>query len=280
MIVVTGGNGQLAKCLELANTKAHRDLLFASREELDITSERSVREFFEKYKPEGVINCAAYTAVDKAEEEEEVAYSVNAKGPTLLAEVCRLQRIPLIHFSTDYVFDGAKNSPYLETDSCNPLNAYGRTKLAGEVALLNADLHGAIIRTSWLYSEFAPNFLMTMRNLAKTRPEIQVVGDQYGSPTYAGALASFTLRHLPKLMSEKLALYHYSNSGKLSWYEFACAILADTHVKIHPIKTSDWKCAAQRSLYSVLDCHKIETLTDEPMMGWREGLELCLNKLS
>lgn len=280
MIVVTGGNGQLAKCLEEANTKAHRDLLFAGRDELDISSERSVREFFEKYKPEGVINCAAYTTVDKAEEEEELAYAVNAKGPALLAEICRLQRIPLIHYSTDYVFDGAKKSPYLESDSCHPLNAYGRTKLAGEVALLNADLHGAIIRTSWLYSEFAPNFLMTMKRLALTHPEIQVVGDQYGSPTYAGALASFTLRHLPKLFAGRLEVYHYSNSGEVSWYDFAGAILKNDNIKIHQIKTSEWKCAAQRSLYSVLDCHKIEALTDEPMMSWREGLELCQNKLS
>ncbi len=280
MIVVTGANGQLAKCLELANKKVNQDLLFATKAELDITSERSVSDFFNKHSPSGIINCAAYTAVDKAEDEEELAFNINAKGPGILAKVCRAKKIPMIHFSTDYVFDGEKKSPYLESDECHPLNAYGRTKRAGEVALLNADLHGAIIRTSWLYSEFAPNFLTTMKRLAATHPEVQVVGDQYGSPTYAGELARYTLAHLQKLFSQKMDLYHFSNSGECTWFDFASKILEDDLIKVHRISSDQWPCKAKRSPYSVLNCSKLSSLTGEAPLSWQEGLKECQNQLS
>lgn len=280
MILVTGGNGQLAKCLEEANKIFHRDLLFVSRDELDITNERGVANFINEHTPSAIINCAAYTAVDKAEEQRELAHEVNVKGAAVLGEVARLQKIPLIHYSTDYVFDGAKQSPYLECDEPLPLNIYGLTKRAGEVALLNSDIHGAIIRTSWLYSEFAPNFLMTMKRLASTHPEIQVVSDQYGSPTYAGSLAHFTLKHLELLLSNRMDIYHFSNSGVCTWHDFASAILDGEKIKINKILTKDWKCAAKRSLYSVLDCQKISALTSEAMIPWEEGLKLCQSKLS
>lgn len=280
MILVTGANGQLGQCLEDQNRSYHRDILFATRNELDITNERMMRLFCVEHRVKLIINCAAYTKVDQAESEQECASLVNAQAPEVLARLCSELGMALIHISTDYVFDGTKQAPYLESDQCAALNTYGRSKLAGEQNILKHSLNGAIIRTSWLYSEYAPNFLMTMKKLAQTKKELQVVADQKGSPTYAATLAGYILEHLDILSKCKMDIYHFSNSGETTWYEFARAILADTAVLIHPINSDEWKSAAPRSRYSVLNCEKITKLTDGPMISWQEGLKQCLAKLS
>lgn len=280
MILVTGANGQLGQCLESENRHHHLDLFFASRDELDITVESTLKSFLKTHRPKAILNCAAYTKVDLAETEQEQAFKVNEKGPEHLSHLCQELSIPLIHISTDYVFNGRKNTPYLESDECSPINTYGESKRAGELKILERNLLGAIIRTSWLYSEYAPNFLMTMRTLSQTKSELSVVSDQRGSPTYARTLASYILRHIEKLASKPLQVYHFSNSGETTWFEFAKEILKDTATVVHPIKTSEWKSAATRSPYSVLSCNNIEELTGEAMLSWQQGLKECLKNLS
>ena len=280
MIIVSGASGQLGKCLEDQNKNFHHDLLFTSRNEFDITSERMVRDFIARHHPSAIINCAAYTLVDQAESELTRALQVNAQAPGFLALLCQELSIPLIHFSTDYVFDGRKRIPYKESDQCYPINVYAQSKFEGESKILETNIKGAILRTSWLYSEHAPNFLMTMRRLASTHPQISVVGDQFGQPTYAGELARYVLKHLELLCAQKIDLYHFSNIGETTWFDFATEILKDSETVVKKIKSSEWKSAAKRSPYSVLDCHKLEELTGEPMISWEEGLKLCLANLS
>lgn len=280
MILVTGANGQLGQCLEDQNRSYHRDILFATRSELDITNERKVKTFCIDHQVNIIINCAAYTKVDQAESEKQCAFLINAQAPDMLARLCSELGIALIHISTDYVFDGQKQAPYLESDSCAALNIYGQSKREGEQNILKHSLKGAIIRTSWLYSEYAPNFLTTMKKLAETRKELQVVADQKGSPTYAATLAGYILKYLDRLSTSPMDIYHFSNAGETTWHEFAQAILADTAIVVHPISSTEWKSAAPRSRYSVLNCDKISTFTNGPMIPWQEGLKQCLMKLS
>ena len=275
MFLVTGSNGQLGNALRrLLGSRA----VYADRHELDITDAAAVRSFAGNGKFEAIINCAAYTAVDKAEEEEALAAKINVDGPANLAAT----GIPLIHISTDYVFDGTSCRPYTEADRTNPQSAYGRTKLAGERAVLEKASAAVIIRTSWLYSEDGNNFVKTMRRLGAEKPELRVVFDQIGTPTYAADLAAVIVEVLPRLYPGVKEVYHFSNEGVCSWYDFACEImgLSGLRCKVVPIESKDYPSPAVRPLYSVLNKAKIKRDFGLTINHWKESLHKCLQNLS
>ena len=259
-VLVTGANGQLGQCLQDAVlNKKDLQVLFEDLPNLDITNLASLETFFSKNKFEYCINCAAYTSVDLAETNKELAYEVNAVGTKNLAEVCKKNKITLLHISTDFVFDGQKEMPYTEDDTPNPLGVYGNSKLQGERYIQEVMEDYFIIRTSWLYSEYGNNFLKTMLKLSETRDEISVVSDQIGSPTYAGDLVQVLIKII-LTSSTSYGLYHYSNSGVISWYEFAVEIFKrfGKTTEVVPIQTTEYPTAAQRPKYSVLSTKKIE----------------------
>src|SRR5690606_29573360 len=279
-VLVTGGKGQLASCIkDIENQYQDLKIIYTDYQDLNICNLQQVQAFFQDNKIDYCINCAAYTAVDKAELEQELAFKINAEGPKNLALVCKEHRIVLIHISTDFVFDGNKAEPYTEEDKPNPLSVYGASKLQGELEIQNTLKEHFIIRTSWLYSEHGHNFMKTMLRLAETRDEISVVSDQIGTPTYAGDLAKVVLNII---MAEKTAygLYHYSNGGLVSWYGFAKAIfeLSGKQVKLHPIATETYPTAAKRPRYSVLDVTKIKQQMQPFNDGWEGRLEIALKK--
>lgn len=254
-VLVTGANGQLGKSIHrIASNYPELKFIFTDVADLDITNSEVVDVFFQSNKMAYCINCAAYTNVDKAEEEVDKAFLINATAVKNLAESCRNSRTVLIHVSTDFVFDGTKESPYTEEDTPNPLSVYGKSKLKGEAYIQEIWDKHFIVRTSWLYSEYGSNFVKTMLRLAETRDEISVVNDQIGSPTYAGDLASFLLEIIDK-SSKNYGLYHYSNEGSISWHDFAVEIFKQHKkaVRVVPILTSAYPTAAKRPAYSVLD---------------------------
>lgn len=276
-ILVTGANGQLGRCIQdRVNLAPDYEFLFTDYQELDISDSKAVENFFEDNPIEYCINCAAYTNVDKAETEQEKTFLINAEGVRNLAKACRGQGTLLIHISTDFVFDGTKNTPYTEIDKPNPINVYGASKLKGEKYVQEILENYFIVRTSWVYSEYGHNFVKTMLRLGTGGGEISVVNDQIGAPTYAGDLAEFLLT---ETVSEHLSfgLYHYSNSGEISWYDFAKAIfdLAGMTCKVLPIRTKDYPTTAKRPQYSLLDKG---ILTDEDRRDWRHSLKKVLNK--
>ena len=275
MFLVTGSNGQLGNALRrLLGSRA----VYADRDELDITDAAAVNAFTGNGKFEAIINCAAYTAVDKAESEEALAAKINVDGPANLAAT----GIPLIHISTDYVFDGTSCRPYTEADRANPQSAYGRTKLAGERAVLEKASAAVIIRTAWLYSEDGNNFVKTMRRLGAEKPELRVVFDQIGTPTYAADLAAAIVEVLPRLYPGVKEVYHFSNEGVCSWYDFACEImeLSGLRCKVVPIESKDYPSPAARPLYSVLNKAKIKRDFGLTINHWKESLHKCLQNLS
>ena len=274
-ILVTGGNGQLASCIKDVE-KEHDDLnvIYTDSLELDICDLNQVQAFFKTNKQiEYCINCGAYTAVDKAEIEVDKAFDVNAKGAKNLALACNKFGVVLIHISTDFVFDGEKNEPYIETDIANPINVYGASKLQGEVEIQQILKEHFIIRTSWLYSEYGNNFMKTMLRLAETRDEISVVSDQIGTPTYAGDLAEVILKIILK-KNNFYGVYHYSNDGVASWYDFAKEILDYQGVKVRviPIKTEFYPTPAKRPMYSVFEKTKIKTKIELEIPYWKDSL--------
>lgn len=274
-VLVTGANGQLGQCLQDAVlNKKDLQVLFKDLPNLDITNLKSLETFFSKNKFEYCINCAAYTSVDLAETNKELAYAVNAVGVKNLAEVCKKNKITLLHISTDFVFDGQKEMPYTEDDTPNPLGVYGNSKLQGERYIQEAMDCFFIIRTSWLYSEYGNNFLKTMLKLSETRDKISVVNDQIGSPTYAGDLAQVLLK-IVLSSSKNYGLYHYSNYGAISWYDFAVEIFKrfDKTTEVVPIQTSGYPTAAQRPKYSVLSTKKIENEIKISTPTWRCSLQ-------
>jgi len=253
-VLVTGANGQLGKSIHrISSNYPELKIVFTDVEELDITKTEEVNAFFENHAFDYCINCAAYTAVDKAEEEVDKAFLINATAVKNLAEACKTSGAALIHISTDFVFDGSKRTPYTEEDTPNPLSVYGKSKLQGEEIIQKFWNKHFIVRTSWLYSEYGNNFVKTMLRLAETRKQISVVNDQIGSPTYAGDLASFLLEIINK-PSKDYGIYHYSNKGSLSWYDFAVEIFKQHKkaVRVVPIPTSAYPTAAKRPRYSVL----------------------------
>jgi dTDP-4-dehydrorhamnose reductase len=284
-ILVTGANGQVGnEFRSLAGQYPAYRFLFAGKDEMPIDDFAAVANFFSTTKIDVCINCAAYTAVDKAEAEKDKAFLINADAAGNLAIVCKANGTKLIHISTDYVFDGKTDKAYTEEDKTNTINVYGASKLKGERLVLQNDLSAIIIRTSWVYSSFGNNFVKTMLRLMKERESINVVNDQQGCPTYAADLAEaimIMLREMVNVKSEN-RIFNYCNEGIISWYEFAVAIKELTHSNciVHPIPTSGYPTAAMRPEYSVLDTEKIKATFDIKIPYWEDSLEQCIKHIA
>jgi dTDP-4-dehydrorhamnose reductase len=279
VVLITGANGQLGQSFySIANDFSDINFYFRNSKELDITNDEQVTEIFNEIKPNFCINCAAYTAVDKAESEPEKAHQINVKGVENLAIACEKTDTTLIHISTDFIFDGTKNTPYLELDTTNPLGIYGKTKLVGEEIILKTWEKHIIIRTSWVYSQFGNNFLKTMLRLGAERTEISVVNDQIGTPTNAVDLAFAILKII---QNPKFGIYNYSNLGVCSWFDFAQKIfqISNNQIVTHPILTSQYPTPAQRPKYSVLDKTKITETFDLEIPYWETSLENTIKKM-
>ena len=280
-ILVTGSNGQLGKSIkDMEHKHSNFNFIFTDYQELDISDFNSVENFFKNNSIDFCINCAAYTAVDQAENNPEDAYQINELGVKNLATVIKNNQTILIHISTDFVFDGTKKEPYTEADSTNPLNVYGDSKLKGETHIQTILTNYFIIRTSWLYSEHGNNFVKTMLRLASEKNEIQVVNDQIGSPTYAKDLAEFILWIISENIND-YGLYHYCNSGSISWYEFTLNIfkILNIHTKVIPTSSSKYKTLATRPLYSVLSTKKTEEVFNLKPKPFLTSLNNCLKHL-
>lgn len=280
-ILVTGSNGQLGKELrDLAASHTEFEFLFLSREDLPIHHFELVRNVFASFSPDYCINCAAYTAVDKAEQEPELAQIVNATSVGILAAVSAAHDCRFVHVSTDYVYGGDANEPYAEDSPTSPSSVYGETKLAGEKEAIENDPLAVIIRTSWVYSYHGNNFVKTMMRLMKDRKEISVVNDQKGSPTWASDLASFIL-HVIGQTQWYPGIYNYSNDGEITWYDFAMEIkrLIAADCIIHPIPSSAYPTPAKRPAYSVLNKQKIKSIFGVDPENWKRSLEKCISRL-
>jgi len=281
LVLVTGANGQLGKELQLLETKwSAYKFLFLSREDLPIHHFELVRNFFKGCNPSVLINCAAYTAVDKAEQEPDLAYQINAEAVGVLAAVCAANHCRFIHVSTDYVFDGNAKLPYKEDDPTDPQSVYGQTKLEGERQALLANPNTVIIRTSWVYSSFGKNFVKTIIRLLQDKPLISVVQDQLGSPTYAADLADAILQ-IASSNNWISGIYNYSNSGVISWFQFANEIgkLAGISTPIKGITTAEYPTPAKRPAWSVLDTSKIVTTYGVTIRDWKDSLGQCMHEL-
>tara|TARA_B110000908_G_scaffold92664_1_gene109784 strand:+ start:53 stop:910 length:858 start_codon:yes stop_codon:yes gene_type:complete len=279
-ILVTGGNGQLGSELkELAPNYQKNNFLFTDVKTLDITNHTAVKEFIEINNITVIINCAAYTAVDKAEEQKDLANAINHLAVANFAQIAKDKNIKLIHISTDYVFDGTNHKPYVETDTPNPQSVYGKTKLDGELAMQQINpVNSIIIRTSWVYSKFGNNFVKTMLRLAETRDEISVVADQIGSPTNAADLAEAILNILPQIKNETVELFHYSNQGVCSWYDYAKAVfeIKGISIIVNSIESKQYPTPAERPFYSVLNKEIIKENFQMEVPFWRDSLKICL----
>ncbi len=292
-ILVTGKNGQLGrsihKVVNITNSgnQLSNEFIFVGREELDLSDENNINNYFyNNGKFDVIINCAAYTAVDRAEEEQALANQVNHLAVKQLATVANRQKAKLISLSTDYVFDGESDKPYAEKDEVNPINVYGKTKLAGEDSIQKImPTDAIIIRTSWVYSEYGNNFVSSMLRLGEERSELSVVNDQIGSPTYAADLVEMILTIIDhesfRRMGQKTQIYHYSNAGKCSWYEFAKEIfsLKKIECRVSPITTDQYKTLARRPKCSLLDNKKIEKKFSIKLKHWKDSLSTCLNRV-
>jgi len=279
--VVFGASGQLGHCIKLVSEEmGMTDILFPDEKIANILDTELLKELFEKEKPVFVINCAAYTAVDKAEDDVDLARKINKDGAANLAELCNTYQTTLIHVSTDFVFEGNQASLLKETDAAEPINVYGLTKLEGEKAIADTLSRHFILRTSWLYSEFGNNFVKTMLKLGSERPSLNIIADQIGTPTYAIDLASCIL-NIIKNNSTAYGLYHYSNEGVTSWYDFAKAIfdISKIPVKVLPITSSEYPTKAIRPAFSVMDKSKIKQMMSFEIPYWRDSLEKCLGNL-
>ena len=285
-VLVTGSKGQLgSEIKELHNKYKNIECLFRDLPELDISDTDSLNSFIKDENINAVINCAAYTAVDNAEENIKLAERVNSIGVSNLVKALEKVNGKLIHISTDYVFDGNNSKPYTESDPVCPIGVYGETKRAGEMEVLNSNLDSLVIRTSWLYSSFGNNFTKTMLRLGNEKESINVICDQIGTPTYAKNLAKtcleiFSGKYSSKI-SEKGNLYHYSDGGVASWYDFAISImdLAGLNCEVKPIQTKDYPTLAKRPHYSVLNKEKIKTDFNIDIPYWKEALRECIIKL-
>ena len=284
-VLITGSNGQLgSEIKELASGYENLECVFKDLPKLDICDTETLTTIISDQHINAVINCAAYTAVDKAEEDLVTASKVNAKGVLNLVNALKKVDGKLIHISTDYVFDGNHSQPYKESDPVSPIGVYGETKRAGELAVLSSSIDAIVIRTSWLYSAYGNNFVKTMLRLGNDKKSIQVVSDQKGTPTFAKDLAKTCLDILSNAgstnISKKGSLYHYSNEGVASWYDFARAIMEISNIdcNIIPIETKDYSTQAIRPLYSVLDKSKITSDFKVTIPHWRDSLANCLKK--
>jgi dTDP-4-dehydrorhamnose reductase len=286
-VLITGSNGQLgSEIKELASDYENLECVFKDLSELDICDAEVLNTFILDQHINTVINCAGYTAVDKAEEEALIAQKVNSEGVLNLANALKKVGGKLIHISTDYVFDGNHSQPYKESDPVSPIGVYGQTKRSGELAVLNGSIDAIVIRTSWLYSVYGNNFVKTMLRLGNEKKSIQVVSDQKGTPTYAKDLAKTCLDILSDTsstnLSNKGSLYHYSNEGITSWYDFATAIMEISNIdcRVIPIEIKDYPTQARRPLYSVLDKSKIKSDFKVTIPHWRDSLTNCIKKIN
>jgi len=286
-VLITGSNGQLgSEIKESASDYENLECIYKDLPEFDICDAETLTTIISDQHINAVINCAGYTAVDQAEENPEIAEQVNVKGVLNLVNALKKVDGKLIHISTDYVFDGNHSQPYKESDPVSPIGVYGETKRAGELEVLNGSIDAIVIRTSWLYSGNGNNFVKTMLRLGNDKESIQVVFDQKGTPTYAKDLAKTCLDILSGAssinLSKKGSLYHYSNEGVTSWYDFATAIMEISNIdcKVIPIETKDYPTQARRPMYSVLDKSKIKSDFKLTIPHWRDSLANCIKKIN
>ncbi len=285
-ILISGHTGQVARELQLALRK--HELVSLGRQAFDLSRPDSLRETILRERPALVINAAAYTAVDQAEQERELAFTVNAEAPGVMADTCFELDIPLIHYSTDYVFDGSKAAPYREADTPHPLGVYGASKAAGEQALRISGCDHLILRTSWVYSQHGRNFLLTMQRLLQEREELSVVDDQIGAPTWAGSIASATAELIDKWQQGRhhWGTYHLTCQGETSWFGFASAIAGRLRAagkpcaRLRPIPSSEYPTPAQRPLNSRLDGERLEQEWQVRLPDWRAALDACLQRMN
>ena len=287
-ILVTGKNGQLGKSIEklTANTEQTEEFIFVGRDVLDLCDENKMIRYFKDNIFDIIINCAAYTQVDKAEEEPELANQINHLAVSQLAQIAKNQQAKLIHISTDYVFDGQNGNPRLEIDKTNPINVYGKTKLAGEKAIQKImPTNATIIRVSWMYSEYGNNFVKTMLRVAKEKDEINVVSDRIGSPTYATDLAEVILQAIKNRTLKKenqiTNIYHYSNEGEISWYEFAKEIFKIEKIdcEVNSITTQKYPTPAKRPRNTLMKKDKIVKVFNIKISNWKSSLNTCMTIL-
>ena len=286
-ILVLGCKGQLGRCLNDQLTNTDHEVIYTSREQIDIADFEVTKNKILKTSPDLIINATAYTAVDKAEEDHETADLINHLAVKNIADICNQLECWLIHVSTDYVFDGNSNLSYKEDDQTNPQGVYGETKLKGELAIQASDCRYIIIRTAWVFSEYGNNFLKTMLRLGAERDQLSIVDDQVGCPTYAQDIASAIVQIIPQLHLQKhCGLYHYSGDAPCSWYDFANAIFDQAmahNLKIpsivNSIETSAYRTPAKRPVFSVLDCSKIENDFGVHASNWHDGIGQVISKL-
>lgn len=287
-VLVLGSKGQLGRCLYDQLVKTDYEVFYASRSDFDIGDFSSLDENISLLKPNVVINASAYTAVDKAECEQQLADLINHRAVAKVANVCKALNAWFIHISTDYVFDGANTRPYNEDDRTNPQSIYGESKLKGELSIVRSGCNHIIIRTAWVFSEYGNNFLKTMLRLGAEREELSVVGDQIGCPTYAQDIAKAVVLILPRLGSKTLSsgIFHYCGDQPCSWYEFAQAIFVEAHAlglktprRINSIGTKEYPTLAVRPAHSVLDCSKVGLTFDIGRSNWRNGIMEVMYKL-
>ena len=288
-ILVLGSNGQLGQCLNDQLSNKEYDVVYTTRDQIDITNFKGTRDKIVDISPDIIINSTAYTAVDSAENQQEVADVVNHLAVSNLANICSKLNCWLIHVSTDYVFDGSSKVPYREDDQTSPQGVYGKTKLKGELAIQSSGCRYLIFRTAWVFSEYGSNFLKTMLRLGNERDEINVVNDQIGSPTYAQDIAKTIVFAVCSLVTSELTsgLYHYCGDQSCSWYGFAKAIFKEAellHINtpnvVHAIKTSAYPTPASRPAFSVLDCSRIKNVFGVIPSDWREGIREVLKVLN
>ncbi len=290
-ILLTGANGQVGRCFwdviaQAQENDSTLELLACGSAELDITDNIAVSSLVNEYVPDIIVNAAAYTAVDKAEAERERAFAVNELGPKYLAEAAAKIQVPIIHISTDYVFDGEETKPYQVGDKVNPQSVYGASKLAGEKAVIGANPRHVIIRTAWVFSEYGNNFVKTMVKLAQSRDKLGIVADQYGCPTYAGDIAHAIFEICTYIANDKatFGIYHYCGDSPTSWHGFARAIFADAVAlkliekspELRAINTDEYPVPATRPKYSVMDNSKLTATYDLPASAWRSALRKVL----
>lgn len=281
-ILVTGSNGQLGSEIKELSPEYSYNFFFTDRNILDISDKNAVQDYLSRNEVNIIINCAAYTAVDKAESDEINADKINNLAVKYLAEIAKESNIQLVHVSTDYVFDGKSYKPYTEDNVTNPNSVYGKTKLDGEKAMQEINpFNSLIIRTSWVYSSYGANFVKTMLRLGKEKDSLGVIFDQVGTPTYAKDLAKAILDILPNIKNEKVEIYNYSNEGVLSWYDFAKEIMrmAKLDCKVNPIETVDYPTPATRPHYGLLNKSKIKKEFNLTMPFWKDSLDECLKKM-
>lgn len=280
-IIVFGASGQLGQCLKVVAEQQHiQDINFLPEEQANILNVEALKSIFQTEAPVYCINCAAYTAVDKAEDEQELARKINRHGAENLSRLCKEYNTTLIHVSTDFVFAGNEAKLLTETDTAEPVNIYGLTKLEGEQVIGATSEMYYILRTSWLYSEFGNNFVKTMLRFGKEKEEMRIIADQIGTPTYAIDLAS-CIFHIIQNDKQQYGLYHYSNEGVTSWYDFAKAVfdIAELNVKAIPIKSSEYITKAIRPAFSVMEKSKIKNTFNIEIPYWRDSLLECMRRL-